>query len=377
MKIGIDATSLCRKLTGLEKYTYGLVESLLRYDERNRYFVFFRKHIPSELEEVCRGHMLICSPFKHQVPTEQVWLPYAKMKYGLDLMLFPAFPPGFFVPGDFVYVLHDANIWKHKRSLSWKGKFYFKPLSLIAVKRAANLMTVSESAREDICRYAKVAESKVVCIGNSIRPHFKVLGDKTFSERVRAEHGLPERFLLFVGSIEPRKNLTALVKAFKVIVDKNLLPGYCLVLAGRKAWGFKSLVDHVRKAGLEERVLFTGYLPEEELVALYNMARVCVSPSVYEGFGLPVVEAMACNCPVVASDIQVNRELFGSAVILSDTVDTDAFAEDIAGACIDEKLREDLKKRGLEKVTDFNWVDISKKAVRALELSGKTREGVS
>lgn len=361
MKIGFDATSLCRKKTGIEYYTLNLIKSLLRFDRANLYVIFFRKEIPSELEEFRGTAKFIVSPFDNQIFCEQVWLPYIALKEKADLVHFPAFPPALLTSKKYILTIHDATIWKFPDTLSWKGRYYLKPLTAMAALRAARIVTVSESSKRDIAQCARIPADKIVNAGEAIGEGFEVIEDKGFLESIRTRYTLPKKYILSVGSIEPRKNLSLLLDAYKQLRSDPAFADCGLVLTGRKAWGNDLLLNKIRELKLEKNVHVTGYVPEKDLDAIYNMAEIFVFPSYYEGFGLPPLEAMACGAPVIASNASSLPEVLGDAAIFIDPHNAGDLAERIKRIMQDEGLRKELRTKGFARSKIFYWEDTAKK----------------
>ncbi|MDI6704119.1 MAG: glycosyltransferase family 1 protein [bacterium] len=353
MKIGIDATSLCRRITGIEYYTLNLIKNILEMDKENEYVILFRKEIHPELMKFRGiGKFLIC-PINNQIFCEQIWLPYISWKEGLDLIHFPAFPPGLFFFKKHIVTIHDATIWKYPHTLSWKGRFYMRPLTILASKRAEMIITPSENSKREIIEYAKVREEKVVNTKEGIDERFMPIKQKDRLEEIRKKYGLPIRFILSVCSLEPRKNLLTLIEAYKILRDKD--PNLRLVLVGRKAWGNDAILRRIEELGLKDELFLTGYIPIEDLVYIYNLAELFVYPSIYEGFGLPPLEAMACDCPVITSNTSSLPEVVGDAAILVDPLDVDNLSESIYRVLNDEYLKKAIRCRGIERVKEFSW----------------------
>jgi glycosyltransferase involved in cell wall biosynthesis len=192
-------------------------------------------------------------------------------------------------------------------------------------------------------------------------------------EAVRDRYGLPPRFILSVGTLEPGKNQTTLVRAFHRLKGKGLEQG--LVIAGQKGWMYEKLFRLVDGLGLRDEVRFVGYVPADDLVAVYNMADLFVFPSLYEGFGLPPLEAMACGLPVVASSAPALAEVLNGAAILVTPSDVDALAEASARALGDRRLRSRLRRQGLERASQFSWQRTARGTVAAYEAALSSAKG--
>lgn len=370
MKIGFDATSLCRKKTGVEYYALNLAKGLLKFDTANSYVIFFRKEIPAELAGFKGKAKFVTCPVDDQVFCEQVWLPYIAVKEKVDLVHFPAFPPGLLTSKRHVFTIHDATIWKYTETLSWKGRYYLKPLAILGSKRAARVVTVSESSRIDIAKYAKISLDKVTNAGEAIGECFRVVEDSGILDKIRTKYGLPQNFILSVASIEPRKNLGLLLEAYKKLKSDNDFSGYTLVLVGRKAWGNDALQKKIKELKLEKDILMTGHIPDDDLVGIYNMAELFVYPSLYEGFGLPPLEAMACGLPVIASNAPALTEVLGDAAIFIDPDNAAGLFECMKRVLRDDGLKMELRAKGISRSKFYSWKKVAQKMIELYQSIG-------
>jgi glycosyltransferase involved in cell wall biosynthesis len=218
--------------------------------------------------------------------------------------------------------------------------------------RAADaVIAVSECTKRDAIRFYRIPEEKITVIYEGVNPRFRPASPEAIAA-VRARYGLPERFILYVGTIEPRKNLTTLLEAFH-----HLLATYDLrlVIVGKKGWLYERFFRRLRELGLENRVLFTGYVPDEDLPAIYSAADLFVFPSLYEGFGLPVLEAMACGTPVICSNTSSLPEVAGDAALLVDPTDARALTGAMEQVLTNERLWATLRAKGMERARGFTW----------------------
>jgi glycosyltransferase involved in cell wall biosynthesis len=363
MKIGIDATSLCRKITGIEYYTLNLVKNILKMNTKNEFLILFRKKIHPEINDLnSKAKFLIC-PINNQVFCEQIWIPYIAIKEKVDFMHFPAFPPGLLYFGRCVFTIFDAIVWKYPETLTWKGKGYMRPLTMLGAIKAKKIITISENAKRDIVQYAHIPNEKVINAGISIKEIFKPYHNRKKFSKIIKKFNLQTKFILSVGTIGPRKNIITLFKAIKIISNKNKIPDYKLVLVGRKASGSNVILKYIIDLGLAKKVIVTGYISEEELLGLYNLADVFVCPSIYEGFGLPVLEAMACGTPVITSNTSSLPEVVNDAAILIEPLNEHQLADAIYNVLSDNKLRAELIAKGFNRVKKFSWKETSNKVI--------------
>jgi len=364
MRIGIDATSLCRKLTGVEYYTLNLLKNILKIDGQNEYIIFFQKEIHPELKQFeGRAKFLLC-PVNNRVFCEQVWLPYIIWKESPDVSHFPAFPPGLLTFKKQLITLFDAVIWKHPETLSLKAKLYLKPLIILATKRASQILTVSENSKKDIATLSRIPLEKIENTGMAIDDIFRPISNKTLLQRVRKKYDLNTKFILSVCSLEPRKNIINLLKAYEYL--RMRYPGitHKLVLTGRKAWGKNPISKKIKELKLKNDVIMTGYVSAEDLVCIYNLAEIFVFPSIYEGFGLPPLEAFACGTAVVSSHASSLAEVLGNAALLVNPYDYKEMAEAVNILISDPGLRRRFIERGQERVKQFSWENVAKKTLK-------------
>ncbi len=255
-----------------------------------------------------------------------------------------------------VITVHDLSFWRYPQTLpAWKA-FYLRQLTRRSIRRAARVIAVSESTRQDVLRWAQVPSERVVTVPNGVDARFRPLPSQDVAAW-RARKGLPERFLLYLGTLQPRKNLETLLKAYARWRRQApaLAAGIPLILAGAKGWYYEHLFQLVDELGLSGAVHFAGYVPAQELPLWYNAATLFLYPSLFEGFGLPVLEAMACGTPVVVADTSSLPEMVADAGLILPPRDVDAWAQGIASLLTDEAYRVDLARRGQERARQFSW----------------------
>jgi glycosyltransferase involved in cell wall biosynthesis len=254
--------------------------------------------------------------------------------------------------------IHDVNHLVFLNRLNLQQKIYAKFMMDFAVKFSDTIITVSDFSKSEIAKRTKVDEEKISVIHNGIDTElFKPL-DNQQSVDTKDKFGLPDKFILFVGNVKPHKNLRRLLMAYEVVFNRGLEDHY-LVIAGEKEGfitGDKEIFSVVHNnQDLKERVRFSGYVDNADLPLLYNAASVFVFPSLYEGFGLPPLEAMACGCPTVVSNAASLPEVCGDAAYYVDPNDTESISEGMYKILTDNSLRQHLIKKGLERAKLFSW----------------------
>lgn len=350
IRVGIDLTTSARPQTGLETYALSLAEAVLKLGSELRFVVFASSRVPACAQAGSDRVALVESPFGRKVLENQLWLARAVRKHGIDLMHYPAYPP-LWPPAQFLLTIHDLTPWHFPRSMSPKGYLYFRSMIRAWAPRSRAILTVSSNVRDEIVRILKIPAERVGVIRPAVRGNLAAYPVTHDSETLR-KFSLAPGYVLFVGIIEPRKNLPVLIEAVAKLARQGNAPP--LVLAGRPGWGMEQADQAIRRYRLEDKVVFTGHVTDQELAALYRGARFLVQPSIYEGFGLPVLEAMALGCPVIASRIAAHREILGDAGEYFSPSDSD----DLVGkmhrlSSADHRLR--CSAWGKARAMQFTW----------------------
>jgi len=254
-----------------------------------------------------------------------------------------------------VFTLHDTAYLLFPQYHLLQNRVYLTLMMPRFLARADRVIAVSEATRRDALQFYRLNPEKVVVIPEGVEPRFRPEPDPARLAAVRQKYALPKRFILCVGTIEPRKNLPILLDAYAAL--RPHYPRLGLVIAGGKGWLYQSFFERLQSLGLETqtRVTLTGYVPDDDLAALINCAEVFAFPSIFEGFGLPPLEAMACGVPVVCSNASSLPEVVGEAGLLLPPHDVRAWADALARLLTDAQLRADLRARGLARSRLFTW----------------------
>ena len=258
-----------------------------------------------------------------------------------------------------VFTLHDLVHRFYPETLSTLNRWFLTIMMGRFLRTADMVISDSENTKRDAVRMYGVDESKIRVIHDGVNARFHPVEAETIIA-AREQYALPERFLLFVGTIEPRKNLISLLEAFATLREESndqesAIGGSKLVIVGKKGWKYDDFFRRLRGLGLEGEVLFPGFVPDKDLPAVYSAADLFVFPSLYEGFGLPVLEAMACGTPVVCSNTSSLPEVAGDAALLVEPYDVRELKDALARLLADASLRGGLVDRGLRRVTQFTW----------------------
>jgi glycosyltransferase involved in cell wall biosynthesis len=273
-------------------------------------------------------------------------LPGAELFHATEHLLLPLRSiPTILTVHDLIYRHLPAH---HKRLNRW----YLNLTMPLYCRRATHVVAVSECARRDLITAYRLPAEKTTVVYEAADPRFYPQPPERVSA-VRSRYGLPGRYLLFVGTIEPRKNLARLLEAFETIHEEGLSDG--LVIVGRRGWLYGDFFARLEQSPVRDAVIFPGYVPDEDLPAIYSGAQALAFPSLYEGFGLPVLEAMACGIPVVTSNSSSLPEVGGTAALYVDPRDVEALREAVRRVLCDAALREQLQVQGLAQAAQFSW----------------------
>jgi len=291
-------------------------------------------------------------------------LPFKIKKYNFDLIHNPGQIPIFKkFDGISLITIHDLSTFLFSKEHPLSRVIINKLILKRTIRNCNFIIVDSENTKKDVIKIFKVPEEKIDVVYLGVDEKYKILNKKQ-SLFLSKKYTKTDKFILYVGTLEPRKNIPNLIRAYCKIKDK--LP-YKLIITGKKGWKYKPIFDLISELKLEDDVIFTGYIPEEDLPALYNGASAFVFPSLYEGFGLPPLEAMACGCPVITSNTSSLPEVVGDAGIMVDPNDVDELAKQIERVLTDKKLRDSMIKKGLKQAKKFSWEKCAKETLKVYE----------
>ncbi len=284
--------------------------------------------------------------------------PLALLRAGIDVVHVQYIAPPL-CPSRVVVTVHDISYERYPQFFTPAGLRQMRVLVPLTVRCAAAVLTDSEFSKRDIVRRYCTPPEKVVVTPLAADPMYRPLHDEARLADVRERYGTGEQFILCVGNLQPRKNLRTLIDAY-VRLRRSDATRCRLVLVGRKAWLHDDIFAAARDSGYADDLVFTDYIPDADLVALYNAADVFVYPSIFEGFGLPPLEAMACGTPVICSDTSSLPEVVGDAALMVDPYDIETLAATMADVLRSEGLRANLSARGLQRAASFSWTETAR-----------------
>jgi glycosyltransferase involved in cell wall biosynthesis len=294
---------------------------------------------------------------------EQLLQPPLLLAERIALLHSPLNVQPLFLPCKGIVTVMDLSFVIYPENRQPLQRVYQRVFARLSARRAARLITISASTARDVTRFFGVPATKATVIFPGVDATYQPIRDESILARFRTHHRLPERFILFVGTLEPRKNLITLLRAYAQF-KRQTNSGHKLVLAGGKGWLYQPIFAAVEELGLQADVLFPGFVAEDELPLWYNTADVFVYPSLYEGFGLPPLEAMACGRPVLVADTSSLPEVVGDAALRIDPHQSAEWAEALARVCGDASLRADLEGRALQQAAEFSWTKMARQTVQ-------------
>lgn len=365
MLIGIDASrATVSRRTGTEEYSLNLIRRLLPLGSDHRYRLYFNQPpAPGLLPTVMNCEFTI-------MPFPRLWthirLSFEMMRRSPDVLFIPAHVLPIIHPRASVVTVHDLGYLYYPQAHRLLDRFHLDFSTRYNAQAAIHLIADSQATKRDLVEHYGVDPAKITVVYPGYdSAAFRPVRGAAAIEAVKTRYGIGSEYILFVGTLQPRKNLTRLIEAYSSLATRQLK----LVIAGKRGWLYEGIFRQVEELGLERQVVLTGYVTEEDLPTLLSGARLFVLPSLYEGFGLPVLEALACGTPVVCSNASSLPEVVGDAAILVDPLDVEELAAAMERILGNEALQAELIERGLEQARRFSWERCARKTLAVLEES--------
>ncbi len=366
MLIGIDASrAAVQERTGTENYSLNVIRHLLSLERSHRYRLYFNRLPSAELFPMAAGLELRVMPFP------RLWthlrLSWEMARYPPDVLFVPAHVLPLVHPPSSVVTVHDLGYLYYPEAHRPLDRLYLDLSTRYNARVASRVIAISQATKDDLIQHYGVEPDKITVVYSGCDGTIQTVEDEATIKAVKARHGIQGDYILYVGTLQPRKNLKRLLEAYALLRKQGETPH--LVIAGRKGWLYEQIFQQVEKLGLKAEVTFPGYVPQDNLPALLSGARLFVLPSLYEGFGLPVLEAMACGTPVLCSNVSSLPEVAGNAALLVDPLDVEGMAEAMNRVLQDEELRARLVERGRQQVRRFSWERCARETLTVLENS--------
>ncbi|SHK55261.1 glycosyltransferase family 4 protein [Hespellia stercorisuis] len=365
MKILIDLTSLADNFSGIERFAMNISIGLINQSRNHDFILFFKNEINREFLKYKENQHIkfVVLKGKNKLIFNQVILPKALYKYKADRYFFPAFPdPILFFRHNVYTTIHDLGCWDSPDSMTNLSRKYFKISYRKSMKFSEKILTVSNFSKRRITKIGKISENKIHVIYNGINEKFQNNPDYS----VLGKYNIPSNYILTLSTLEPRKNLSLLIKAYERMLNiETGIPE--LVLAGRKGWKMDDFLSGYGK-NIIEHIHFTGFIDDEDLSAIYSIASLFVFPTKYEGFGIPPLESMACGTPVVSSDAASMTEVLGDAALFFESDNIESFLDKMKQALeMTDNERNQLIEEGYKQVQKFSWDRESKRLLSIIE----------
>jgi len=360
MRIGIDARLIYYTDAGISQYTLRLIQGLAEIDQEDEFLILRDRRDLLTITDNNFKRIKLWTPSHHRF--EQWGLRFELPSLGLDLLHSPDFIPPFHRNFKSVITIHDLAFLLYPHFLTQDSARYYGQIDQ-AVKSTDHIIAVSESTKQDTIRLLGVPESKLSVIYEAANPLYRPMDRDQARAYVRQAYEL-EEYLLFVSTIEPRKNLPILLHAFRALGDQYKVKT-TLAIVGREGWLSKGTFALVEKLRLKDTVRFLGRVPVEDLVYLYNGAQALVHPSFYEGFGLPPMEAMLCGIPVICSNVSALPEVVGDAALLVPPEEVSEWTVAMWRVLHDQELRAEMQAKGYRRAQCFS---VEKTARQTLEV---------
>ncbi|MBU0981947.1 glycosyltransferase family 4 protein [Patescibacteria group bacterium] len=369
MRIGIDARMYSTEFTGIGRYVFELARNLAKVDKKNEYVLFMNKPEYDAYEPPNKRFSKVLVNAKHYSYAEQIRYPSILRKAKLDLMHFTHFNAPMLYRRPSLVTIHDLTLsfFPGKKMNSGFQRFSYNKVLRSILKHSKKIIAVSENTKMDLEEVAGAFPDKIEVIYEGVNENFGPRGVKEENEGVLKKYGITKNYLLYTGVWRGHKNLVNLIKAFSILHQDETFDAQ-LVITGADDPYYPEIKRTVKELELENNTIFTGLVSEEELVALYQEARVFVFPSLYEGFGLPPLEAMRCGTPVAASKTSCIPEVCGEDnALFFDPYDPTEMADSINKIWINEELRGELRDRGLKWSKKFSWEKMAEKTLSVYE----------
>ena len=374
MNIAFDTRWIFEKISGIGRHAQCLVQHLSQIDSTNHYILLFNdeKIMQKEYEKLelkdKRNFKLELLPYSIFSLQNQIWLPSRLNRLRVDIF----HSPSFMIPlrrfkGKIIVTFHDLIPLKFPQYTPRAKKKKFFWLYKWVIRRAAKIsdaiITGSRNTKKDIIQHLNAADEKIEVIPYGIDPDYLTADFPTPIDFLKKKFGISGKIILAVGREDPYKNILGLVKAFEKLISAGK-HNYYLILVGEKDERYPEVRNFVMEKGLSQRIFFTGYLEEDKLANAYREADILVHPALYEGFGFPPLEAMACGTPVISSDRASLPEVLDEAAIFIDPTDIDALAQTIDYLLTHPELQNYLRQKGIERAKIFNWKITAEKVLQ-------------
>lgn len=364
MHIGFISTHIDSGKGGIARYSYELIKNLNIIDKGNEYYLIHNKI--NNYVQLSNKNILLRSPFPDTIWRFSVAPIMLKYLNHLDLVHdpYPIGPLSFNMPFKKIVTVCDLAHIFFPKTATFRLKLSHRLFLSKTLSNADKIIAISQSTRNDLKNYLKIPEEKIQVIYLGVDERFRQLSDQEIDD-IKIKYSIQYPFILYVGGLEPRKNILTLIKSFYKIKKRGIK--HKMVLTGKRSWNYRKIFDCIHQLNLQKEIVYLEYVPDVDLPSLYNAADLFVYPSIYEGFGFPPLEAMACGTPVITSNTSSLPEVVGNAGIMANPRDVNDIANALNEVLSNEDLKYGMVKKGLEQAKKFEWITCAKETLKNYE----------
>lgn len=370
MRIGIDIRSVLSTKTGVGHYTDILCKNLAKLDKENTYDLFYFNFLRKKNAVDIKAPNVNAEPIR-TIPgriCNRLWryINYPKGSWLMrkkDIVHFPNFTimPG--TEGKVVLTVHDLSFIRYPHFTEPKNLKFLNIIFPKSLERADHIITISEFSKKELIDLYNIDPKKITVILLGVDEKFKKVYSSSEINAVKEKYKTGDNYILSLGTLEPRKNIPTLIEAFDLFCAQNPNSPYKLVLTGMKGWLYEKIFSSIKNQNTKDRIIFTGYILDEELPLIYQGSSLFICPSFYEGFGLPVAESMASGVPVITSTAEALREIGQDATITFDPKDAKELTAKIISLLNNPEKQKLLQKAGLKRAQEFCWEKTAEKTL--------------
>jgi glycosyltransferase involved in cell wall biosynthesis len=360
MRIGIEAQRIFRKKKhGMDIVAVELIRNLQQIDRENEYYIFLKDDEDNQVIHETENFKIIKIQGGPYPYWEQVLLPRQMKKYGIQLLHCTSNTAPLNISIPLVVTVHDIiylEKWNFSKGTAYQivGNLYRRWNVPHAVKKASRVITVSNFEQKRIQEYFDLRDEKVMTVYNGVSEHFKKVDNPDVLQSIKKKYALPEKFIFYLGNTDPKKNMEGVMRALSIIRKRNKLTFKLLMLDIEKNY-LEKIAHEIEDLEILNSISFCGYVPNKELPAVYSLADIFLYPSLRESFGIPILEAMACEVPVITSDTSSMPEVAGDAAFYIDPYSPESVAEGIINLMEDLDIQEKLSLAGKNQIKNFTW----------------------
>ena len=354
MRIAVEANTYYKNFAGSGVYARNIINIWKTEKGKDQFFLFANKRLSEmDLSKKTNRCVRIINGLLGML-WMQVVFPLKLLFFKADILFCSGSIAPIFSPCPVVLTIFDMSFMRYPKTCDFMFRVYLKVLMRFLKYRVAKVITISKFSKSEIVELLNIPESKITVTYLGSSRIFKTIHSEEKIKEIKKSYSASENFILNIGTLEPRKNVISLIEAFSILKEKYGLI-HKLVIGGKRGWYYDTIFEKVKELGFGNEVVFTDYIPENVLPLLYNAADLFVYPSLYEGFGLPILEAMACGCPVITSNSSSLPEVVGDAAILVNPLSVDELAQAMLKVLKDNELRSKMVEKGLQRAKMFTW----------------------